>query len=147
MCSLKSRSFVHNALKKSRTPTTVFAHRKSILFAILSFYHLISIWSTFLKVLTEYLSSIYNVFCSYFHTEKWNVKCQYFNRSTVEGTIQDIHDASIYSYLKRQGEFFLVPEHTGLIICCDGIPVYESSGMHQIITFVFMQLLLSFSDL
>ena len=52
------------------------------------------------------------------------------NRTMVEGTIQDIHGANIYSCLKRQGEFILVSEHTGLIMCCDSIPVFESSGMH-----------------
>ena len=28
----------------------------------------------------------------------------------------------------QPGEFLSVPEHVGLMLCCDGIPVFKSSG-------------------
>ena len=30
--------------------------------------------------------------------------------------------------LKQEGNFLSVPEHAGLILCCDGVPVFKSSG-------------------
>ena len=30
--------------------------------------------------------------------------------------------------LRKEGQFLSVPEHTGLIMCCDGVPVFKSSG-------------------
>ena len=35
--------------------------------------------------------------------------------------------------LKQEGNFLSVPEHAGLILCCDGVPVIKSSGMFNTI--------------
>ena len=40
----------------------------------------------------------------------------------------DLQDGSIYRALMQPGEFLSVPEHIGLILCSDGIPVFKSSG-------------------
>ena len=34
-------------------------------------------------------------------------------------------------HLKQESNFLSVPEHAGLILCCDGVPVFKSSGMIQ----------------
>ena len=31
--------------------------------------------------------------------------------------------------IKVKQRVFLVPEHAGLIMCCDGVPVFKTSGM------------------
>ena len=63
----------------------------------------------------------------YFHAEKWNEISQYFYKthSTNEGIIGDISDGSIAAALRKEGQFLSVPEHTGLIMCCDGVPVFK----------------------
>lgn len=46
-----------------------------------------------------------------------------FTRKVVPDTIQDIQDGSNYRKLMKPEEFLSVPEHTGLILCSDGVPV------------------------
>ena len=33
-----------------------------------------------------------------------------------------------YAQLMKPGGFLSFPEHTGLILCCDGVPLFKSSG-------------------
>ena len=51
-----------------------------------------------------------------------------FVRPTYQGFIQDIQDGNRYRKLSRPGKFLSVPEHTGLILCADGVPLFASSG-------------------
>ncbi len=51
-----------------------------------------------------------------------------FVRTSTPENIQDIQDGSMYKSLMVPGEFLSVPEHTGLILCTDGVPLFKSSG-------------------
>eukprot|EP00731_Ephydatia_muelleri_P006885 Em0003g1133a len=51
-----------------------------------------------------------------------------FHRKHTEDTIEDIDDGTLMKQLKQEGNFLSVPEHAGLILCCDGVPVFKSSG-------------------
>ena len=39
----------------------------------------------------------------------------------------DIHDGRAYQKLSKPGGFLTVPEHTGLVICADGVQLFKSS--------------------
>ena len=39
-----------------------------------------------------------------------------------------INNGRIIALLREEGQFLSVPEHAGLMICCDGVPVFKSSG-------------------
>ena len=41
--------------------------------------------------------------------------------------IRDIQDGQLYKQVMQPGEFLSVPEHTGLILCSDGVPLFKSS--------------------
>ena len=66
--------------------------------------------------------------CFLYHTEKWTQISQLFYETHTEGIIGDIWDACIVAALRKEGQFLSVPEHTGLIMCCDGVPV----SSHQV---------------
>ncbi len=62
-------------------------------------------------------------------TENWD-KVQYpFTRPRASGLFQDIHDGERYKRQSGPGKFFSVPEHAGLILCADGVPLFKSSGI------------------
>ena len=48
----------------------------------------------------------------------------------TEGIIQDIHDGTICQTLRAAGLFLSCPEHAGLTLCTDGVPVFKLSGLH-----------------
>ena len=50
---------------------------------------------------------------------------QYRKRSHKSNVITDVCDADIM----QQDSFFDCPEHAGVILCTDGVPVFKSSGM------------------
>lgn len=60
--------------------------------------------------------------------ENWDAAQYPFTRQYIPGVIQDIQDGKKYQKLMRTGEFLSVPEHTGLILCSDGVPLFKSSG-------------------
>ena len=60
--------------------------------------------------------------------ENWNLVQYPFTRKSLPDCIQDIQDGSCYKILMEPGEFLSVPEHTGLILCSDGVPLFKSSG-------------------
>ncbi|KAL5499417.1 hypothetical protein EMCRGX_G010827 [Ephydatia muelleri] len=61
--------------------------------------------------------------------ENWD-KLQYpFTRRQETDMQHDLQDGSKYRALMQPGEFLSVPEHIGLILCSDGIPVFKSSGL------------------
>eukprot|EP00731_Ephydatia_muelleri_P013443 Em0007g753a len=61
--------------------------------------------------------------------ENWD-KLQYpFTRRQETDMQHDLQDGSKYRALMQPGEFLSVPEHIGLILCRDGIPVFKSSGL------------------
>jgi hypothetical protein len=63
--------------------------------------------------------------------ENWD-KVQYpFRRHVDPDVLQDIQDGKRY---KKQSKFFCVPEHAGLILCTDGVPLFKSSGRYHIHT-------------
>ena len=41
--------------------------------------------------------------------------------------MQDIHDGTVFEKLMKEGEFLSVAEHTGLIMCADGVPIFRAS--------------------
>ena len=60
--------------------------------------------------------------------ENWD-KLQYpFTRRQETDMQHDLQDGSKYRALMQPGEYLSVPEHIGLILCSDGIPVFKSSG-------------------
>ena len=64
------------------------------------------------------------LFC--IHTDNWD-KVQYsFSRLVSMDVLTDIQDGNRY---KKQSGFFSVPEHAGLVLCTDGVPLFKSSGM------------------
>ena len=50
---------------------------------------------------------------------------QHRKRSHKSNVITDVCDADIM----QQDSFFDCPEHAGVILCTDGVPVIKSSGM------------------
>lgn len=60
-------------------------------------------------------------------TEKWESIQYPFARVSTDGCIQDIHDGSCFKKWMQPGEFLSVPEHTGLVMCADGVPLFKAS--------------------
>ena len=55
------------------------------------------------------------------YTEKWQEICTHFVSLKHEGTtINDIHNGEVFRSLRGEGKFLCIPEHTGLILSCDG---------------------------
>ena len=50
-----------------------------------------------------------------------------FTRSATSGAICDLHDGSVVAHLMRPGNFLSTPEHTGLLLNTDGVPLFNSS--------------------
>ena len=50
-----------------------------------------------------------------------------FTRHAVPGAICDLHDGSVVADLMRPGNFLSTPEHTGLLLNTDGVPLFNSS--------------------
>ena len=70
------------------------------------------------------------IFSCFFFTEKWQEICTHFESLQHERTtINDIHNGEVFRSLRGEGKFLCVPEHTGLILSCDGVPAFKSSGM------------------
>ena len=42
--------------------------------------------------------------------------------------LHHINNGRIIALLREEGQFLSVPEHAGLMICCNGVPVFKSSG-------------------
>ncbi|KAL5496975.1 hypothetical protein EMCRGX_G013356 [Ephydatia muelleri] len=72
-------------------------------------------------------------FHSHLHTiftEKWQEICTHFESLQHERTtIKDIHNGEVFRSLRGEGKFLCVPEHTGLILSCDGVPAFKSSDI------------------
>lgn len=47
------------------------------------------------------------------------------NEKSHRWEILDIHDARAYQELSKPGGFLTVPEHTGLILCSDGVQLFK----------------------
>lgn len=62
------------------------------------------------------------------HLEHWETIHYPFTRQSVPNCIGDIQDGTEYVQLMQPGNFLSVPEHTGLILCSDGAPLFKSSG-------------------
>lgn len=59
--------------------------------------------------------------------DKWD-KLQYpFTRQTLPNRIMDIQDGQAYKQFTTPTGFLTVPEHTGLIMCADGVQLFKSS--------------------
>ena len=72
--------------------------------------------------------TIINDACMIMVAEKW-IQLQYpFTRNTIADTLQDIQDGKLYQELLKPGGFLSVPEHTGLILCSDGVQLFKSSN-------------------
>ena len=67
----------------------------------------------------------------YKSAENWDTIQYPFSRPSFNGIIQDIQDGNRYQKLSRPGKFLSVPEHTGLLLCADGVPLFKSSGMYN----------------
>ena len=66
--------------------------------------------------------------CHIIYTGNWD-KLQYpFTRSVNPDVLQDIQDGKRYKQQSGHGKFFSKPEHAGLILCTDGVPLFKSSG-------------------
>ena len=65
--------------------------------------------------------------CLYFIPDKWNLLQYPFTRNVIHGKIQDVQDGEEYRKLTEPGGFLTVPEHTGLILCSDGVQLFNSS--------------------
>lgn len=59
--------------------------------------------------------------------DKWEELQYPFTRKNVQGRIQDIQDGKLYQELQGPGGFLSVPEHTGLILCSDGVQLFKSA--------------------
>ena len=84
-----------------------------------------------LKIVFETYSQVGNLHTHIlFHTNIISLRkyreLQYpFTQESKPDTIQDIQDGAKY---KKPGEFLSLPEHTGLVLCSDGVPLFKSSG-------------------
>ena len=79
---------------------------------------------------TKYCKSISQSWCPSINlSENWDALCYPFIHISSPDTVEDIQDGSEYRKLMEPGEFLSVPEHTGLILCSDGVPLFKSSGM------------------
>ena len=63
------------------------------------------------------------------YIENWEAVQYPFTRQSTPGLTEDIQDGSKYIRLMNNGGFLAVPEHAGLILCCDGVPLFKSSGI------------------
>ena len=50
-----------------------------------------------------------------------------FKRNQSDTHLRDLHDGSAFKGLMSEGEFLSVPEHTGLILSTDRVPIFKSS--------------------
>lgn len=73
-----------------------------------------------------------DIIIKYFPVENWDTINYPFTRSVTD-TIQDVQDGIKYRELMQPGEFLSVPEHAGLVLCSDGVPLFKSSGIIEII--------------
>ena len=60
-------------------------------------------------------------------SDKWDQLQYPFTRERIDGKLQDIQDGEAYKELSKPGGFLAVPEHTGLIMCSDGVQLFKSS--------------------
>lgn len=60
-------------------------------------------------------------------SDKWDQLQYPFTRERTDGKVQDIQDGEAYLELTKPGGFLAVPEHTGLILCSDGVQLFKSS--------------------
>lgn len=77
--------------------------------------------------------------CSNISAENWDVVQYPFTRNYIPNCIQDIQDGSEYRKLMQPGQFLSVPEHTGLVLCSDGVPLFKSSGRVTITDIVMVR--------
>ena len=68
------------------------------------------------------------IYINFVSAENWDLVQYPFSRATNAGCLQDIHDTKKYQRLSQAGKFLSVPEHTGLILSTDGVPLFKSSG-------------------
>ena len=59
-------------------------------------------------------------------SDKWDQLQYPFIRKVVDGRIQDIQDGEAYLKLAEPGGFLVDSEHTGLILCSDGVQLFNS---------------------
>ena len=71
--------------------------------------------------------AVYSFYVIINYLENWD-KVQYPFTRPSPGFIQDIQDGERYKRQSGPGKFFSVPEHVGLILCTDGVPLFKSSG-------------------
>ena len=82
----------------------------------LAVFHFIVICIQFLLVRFLYFITLYLVFL-----QKSGRKCTHFVSLKHEGTtINDILNGEVFRSLRGEGMFLCIPEHTGLILSCDG---------------------------
>lgn len=65
---------------------------------------------------------------SIFFTDQWEDLQYPFSRQNDPDRIQDIQDGNDYRHLMKPGKFLSVPEHTGLVLCADGVKLFKSCG-------------------
>ncbi len=68
--------------------------------------------------------------------DNWEKVNYPFTRPLVSGAYNDIQDGERYKRQSQPGKFFSVPEHTGLILCADGVPLFKSSGLCSLHAYV-----------
>lgn len=61
--------------------------------------------------------------------ENWEALQYPFSRKVLPNKLCDIQDGRKYKTLMQPGKFLSTPEHTGLILCSDGVDLFKSSKM------------------
>ena len=86
-----------------------------------------------------YLCLFSHIFYGWYHhivTSSWYTVCSAENWELLKYPFKctkqlnhlcDIHDGSVLQELMKPSNFLSVPEHTGFIMCTDGVPMFKSS--------------------
>ena len=62
------------------------------------------------------------------------------SKASVPDILHDTQDGRRYKKQSSKGRFFTEPEHVGLILFADGVPLFKSSGkLANIIIIVIIQ--------
>ena len=64
-----------------------------------------------------------------FSIANWDLlQYQFSCAKPISGKLYDIQGGELYHQLSQLSGFLSIPEHTGLILCADGVPVFKSSS-------------------